>query len=103
MKPIAALPLLAALGVLAGCGIGMKSGRPPVTFTITGTTTMTHLKSGAVVRCKGGSSTQVPPRGESVAAGQDELVTGTTKTSSSLGEILLTHRRDGSVKASCRK
>jgi hypothetical protein len=93
MKSLLVLLLLAVAGfALAGCGSGTKGRSGSV--TITGTTTIANVKTGALIRCKGGPGAEVPPPGQGV--------TGSADGPSSSGEIQVDHRQDGSVVASCR-
>jgi hypothetical protein len=106
VKTIIALALLVVLGfATAGCGSGRKSSvSPPI--TVTGRSTLfSGLKTGTLVRCKGGPRATVPPLGGSAAAGEDQLIpVGTTPPPSSAPsrEIQVTHRQNGVVKVSCK-
>ena len=52
MKGVPALVLLAALGfAVAGCSMGHPAG----SITVIGTTTLSNVKTGTPVTCKGGS------------------------------------------------
>lgn len=92
MKATFALVLLVSVGFAAGCGSGTKAGSGPT--TIVGTTTIANVKTGALIRCKGGPGAEVPPPRQGVG--------GSADGPASSGEIQLTHRQDGSVVASCR-
>lgn len=107
MKPILALVLLAVLGfTLAACGstkayVNMGGLGGPA-YVVHGTTTISNVATGQLVRCKGGPSANVPTPGGTVAVGRDRLrPTGTPASSSSLGEIQLTRLRSGSVTVTC--
>jgi hypothetical protein len=94
--------LLAAAGfVLTGCGSGMHDTGPPrtrphhtVPLTLAWTTTIAQMPTGTPIHCKHGPGAQVPPRGQGV--------TGNADGPNSSSEVQVTHRRDGSVVASCR-
>jgi hypothetical protein len=102
MKAAIALVSLAAFGfVVAGCGSGTTNDRrhshpliPTGPVTVVGTTTIAHMPTGAPIHCKHGTGAEVPKPGEGV--------TGNADGPSSSSEIQVTHRRDGSVVASCR-
>ena len=59
MKALPALALLALLGfVLDGCGSGRAVTSGP--FIVTGTTTLSRVQVGTLIRCKGGPAARVP-------------------------------------------
>jgi hypothetical protein len=90
---VKAVLALAVVGLVAvGCGAGMKTGSGGP-LTVTGTTTIANVKTGALIRCKGGPGAEVPPTGQGVGANADGP--------SSSGELQLSHRQDGSVVAVC--
>jgi hypothetical protein len=98
MKPLPVLLLFLALVsfAIAGCGSGTKANSGPI--TVTGTTTVSNLETGALVTCKSGlAGAKVPPPGEGVTANVDGTTPSTT------GTLQVTHRQDGSVVATCRK
>lgn len=98
MKAIPALGLLVALSlVVTGCGMGKKKVVSP-SITVTGTTTIPNVKVGTLIGCRGGADANAPARGDSVAAGVDQLRTAGTAPAT---EIQLTREKDGSVVASC--
>ena len=108
MKLILALVLLAVLGfAVAACGSTKKAyvnmgGLGGPAYVVRGTTTISNVATGDVVRCKGGLSAEVPTPGGAVAVGRDRLSpTGTPASSSSMGEIQLTRLRNGSVTVTC--
>ena len=114
MKRIVALALFAVLGLaVAGCGSGKKAriGQYTVTLfkksgaiTVTGTTTISNVTTGTLVRCKGGPAVKVPRRGYGAAASSAETavtIDSTTTGPTSTGEIRLTHHQNGSVTVSC--
>jgi hypothetical protein len=77
---------------LAGCASGTKARSGSI--TITGTTTIADVKTGALIRCKGGPGAEVPSPGQGV--------TGSADGPSSSGEVQVNHLQDGSVVAACR-
>jgi hypothetical protein len=108
MKPILALVLLAGLGfALAACGSTKKAyvnmgGLGGPAYVVRGTTTISKVATGDLVRCKAGPSADVPTPGGAVAVGRDRLSpTGTPASSSSAGEIQLARLRNGSVTVTC--
>jgi hypothetical protein len=108
MKPILALVLVAAPGfALAACGSTKKAyvnmgGLVRPAYVVRGTTTISNVTTGDLVRCKGGPSANVPTPGGAVAVGRDRLSpTGTPASSSSSGEIQLTRLRNGSIAVTC--
>jgi hypothetical protein len=108
MKPILGHVLLAVLGfALADCGSTKKAyvnmgGLGGPAYVVHGTTTISNVATGDLVRCKGGPSANVPTPGGAVAVGRDRLSpTGTPSSTSSRGEIQLTRLRDGSVTVTC--
>jgi hypothetical protein len=104
MKAGLVLALLAVVGfVLAGCGSGTTHTNSGTTesrtitvgpVTLVGTTTIAHMPTGTPIHCKHGPGAEVPKLGEGVG--------GSADGPNSSGEIQVTHRRDGSVVASCR-
>ena len=95
MKTILTPALLATMVVVAGCGGATKTGSGPL--TITGTTTLSNMKVGTTIRCKGGPGASVPAAGHGVAGIADPV------PGASGGEIQLTSRKHGSVVAVCRR
>jgi hypothetical protein len=58
-KAISVLAVLAAVGcTVAGCGSSTKSVGGPLVFT--GTTTISNVKAGTLIRCEGGPAAKVP-------------------------------------------
>lgn len=96
MKALLALTALAALGVLvAGCGSGSKAGSGVI--TVAGTTTISSVKTGTPIRCKGGpGGAGAPPTGQEVAGFADPI------PGASGGEIQLRRGQNGSLVAVCR-
>ena len=92
-KKILLLMLLAALGVItAGCGgSGTKAAGP---ITVTGTTTISNVKTGTLVKCKAGPGSVVPPPGHEVTQTPEGSAVST-------GGLQLNHRQDGSLVAKC--
>lgn len=87
---------LAIVGiVVGGCGGGAKTAAGPI--TVTGTTTLSGLKVGTTIRCKGGPGASVRSAGHGVD-GIADPVPGTSG-----GEIHLTTGKDGPVVAICRR
>lgn len=91
MKAVPALALLAVVGfTVAGCGSSKKavSGGP---ITVAGTTTISSVEVGTLIRCKGGPAARTPHW-----FGSSYLrVPGVP------GLIHLEHRHNGSVTVSC--
>ena len=99
MKALLALAVAAL--ALSACGSSKKSVSRLV--IVTGTTTISNVKTGAFVGCKGGRAAKVPPRGEGVDGSPSETAASATITGvSPTGEIRLTHLKNGSVTVSCR-
>ena len=117
MKPILVLALLAVLGFAgAGCGSGKKTNSGqyqytvtlhknvpsgPITVTGTATTSISNVKNGTHIRCKGwtGKDMRVPRLGSSLTRGES------VKLSWSLAEtelLSLTHRENGSITVYCQ-
>lgn len=93
MKAILTLVLVAALGfAVAGCGMDKKAGSGGP-FTVAGTTTISNVKVGALIRCEGGPAARVPRW-----FGPAYLrVPGVP------GLIHLQHRDNGSVTVTCKR
>jgi hypothetical protein len=91
VKAIPVLTVLAVVGLtIAGCGLGKKAALGPV--TVTGTTTISDVKVGTLIRCKGGPAARVP-----------HWFGGSALTLPGVpGQIALTHRHNGSITVSCR-
>ena len=105
MRRLCAVCFLAVMLVVAGCGSGkthtqtddVTTHSATITVgpvTLVGTTTIAHMPTGTPIRCKHGPGAEVPPPGQGVGGAADGP--------NSSGEIQVTHRRDGSVVASCR-
>jgi hypothetical protein len=91
----AALALaLVAVGLAAGCG----SGKMFRSMSVTGptVTTVTSVKTGALIRCNGSVGAKVPPPGHGVSGSAN----GSSPALSS--EIDLKRLQDGSLVISCR-
>lgn len=85
----ACLGLLAVLAV-AGCGSDKQAVSGSV--TVTGTTTISNVEVGTLIRCKDGPAARVP-----------HWFGGSVLTLPGVpGQIALTHRHNGSVTVSCR-
>jgi hypothetical protein len=113
MKRIAALVVLAALGfVVAGCGASAKKGGSvslilvtteslsPEALTVSGTTTISDVKPGTSVGCKGGPRVKVPAGAGVVNAG-----TGTARKGghSHSKRLRLTRSPNGTVTVACSR
>jgi hypothetical protein len=90
VKALPALALLALVGFLGGCGLSKKAVSGPI--TVTGTTTISNVKVGTLIRCKRGPAARVPHW-----FGGSAL-----KLPGVAGEMVLKHRHNGSVTVSCR-
>jgi hypothetical protein len=73
----------------AGCGSSTQAGSGPI--TVAGTTTISNVKVGTLLRCKGGPAARVPHW----FGGSALKVPGTP------GQIALVHKHNGSVTVSC--
>jgi hypothetical protein len=113
MKRIAALVVLAALGfVVAGCGGSAKKGgsvsRILVTtaslsreaLTVSGTTTISDLKPGTSIGCKGGPRVKAPAGAGVVNAGSG---TASASGSSHSKRLQLTRLPNGTVTVTCTR
>jgi len=81
--------LVAALGfAVAGCGMGDSAS----SITVSGTTTLSKVKTGTTITCPGGSPRVELPAGQ--AAFNDR--SGSTR-------LRLTRHQDGSVTVSCTR
>jgi hypothetical protein len=100
--------------VLAGCGSGKRAtttlyegkvipAQVSGSITVTGNTTVADVKTGTLVRCKGGQSAKVPRRGAGVSESTGGDVAPTATTAPSYAEISLTHLPNGSVTVTCKK
>ncbi len=115
MRRLLTTALLAFLGfAVAGCGATKKGGweQYPVTLykkasgplAVTGTMTISSVKTGTFIRCHGGPGAKVPARGAGVSAGSAiQAVIGATTTAPPpvSRQIQITHLQDGSVTVSC--
>ena len=118
MKPVLLLLLFTALGLAAaGCGSTQRTaatraqGLTVITvsnsstnlITVSGSTSLGGVETGALVRCTGwgGKGVRVPRPGESVAAFGTSYTIPGKKTGSE--EMTVTHRRNGSVAVSCKR
>ncbi|HZD86676.1 MAG TPA: hypothetical protein VE088_01560 [Gaiellaceae bacterium] len=100
MKAIPAPALLAALGlVVAGCGSGSKvvSG----SITVTGTTTVSNVKAGTVITCKGARLSATVTDALAEVAGSSYRITRTGKVPVPRGNLRLTRSQNGVVTISC--
>jgi hypothetical protein len=96
MRARLALVPLAVVGLAAaGCGSGAKKPTAgSITVTRMGTTTISSIATGTMIRCKPGTGAGVPPRGQGVGGNAD----GAEMSSM----IQVRHRRDGSAVVVCR-
>jgi hypothetical protein len=128
VKAILVLGLLVVFGfAAAGCGAAKKNvstvvtnpgttaitnggpvvpARPTITV-LEPNTTVTNVKTGIWIRCKGwpAPGVQVPPRGGSLVAnvGTVTATVGSTRTgSSSSEELRIRHLRNGSIRVVCK-
>ncbi|MGH3053777.1 MAG: hypothetical protein ACRDL7_02225 [Gaiellaceae bacterium] len=91
VKAIPALALLAVVGfTVAGCGSSETTVSGPI--TVTGTTTISNVTVGTLIRCKGGPAARVPHW-----FGYSYL-----RSPGVPGAIGLKHRDDGSVTVLCK-
>jgi hypothetical protein len=90
VKAILALASLVVVVTVAGCGSGRERAvAGPI--AISGTATISNVKVGAVLRCKGGPTARVP-----------RWFGGSALTLPGVpGQIALVHRHNGSVTVSC--
>jgi hypothetical protein len=113
VRAILTLALFASIGVgIVACGSTKKadSGHYTVTLykktgpiTVTGTTTISNVKAGTVIRCKGGPGVKVPLPGAGVSASRvQQAVSATTTVPPSSAGIHVTHRLDGAIRVSCK-
>ena len=121
MKPSLALTLLGVLGLAAaGCGATKKivvkvdttppptgvlsTTNPPgmITVSLGATATASKVKTGTLVRCEGGPSARVPPRGVAISKSSWEETVNATTPAPSPAEIRLTHLQNGSVRIICK-
>jgi hypothetical protein len=108
--------VLLAVLVLAAAGCGSSKNAGPVQYTVTlrnkvpvpfgpitvkgtETTVISNVKTGTVVRCKGGPSVKVPPPGSGADVGEGRSTPSGTGGSSR--EMRLTHLENGTVTVSC--
>jgi hypothetical protein len=80
---------------VAACGSGGKVVTGPI--TVSGTTTIANVKTGALIACKNGAGGKVPPLGKGVGSSIDV----TANSSVSSGGIQVVHQKDGSAVVSC--
>ena len=86
---------LAALGfAAAGCGSGHSAS-----ITVSGTTTLSTVKTGTPVTCKGGSPRVEVPAGQASVNDGSGMASPSGSTHST--HLRLTRRADGSVTVSC--
>jgi len=91
VKAIPVLVLLAVAGfTLAACGSSKRAVSEPI--TITGTTTISNVTVGTLIRCQGGPAAKVPHWFGASALNLPGVP----------GQIALNHRYNGSVTVSCR-
>lgn len=115
MKRIAALVVLTALGfVVAGCGASAKEGGSvslilmtteslsPEALTISGTTTISDVKPGTSIGCKGGPRVKVPAGAGVVNAGTGTASKGGSGHSHSK-RLQLTRSPNGTVTVTCSR
>jgi hypothetical protein len=115
MKAIPAVLLCAALLVVAGCGSGSKrSGSRVVTLAsgslmVAGTTTISNVKTGTVIACKGpgpmgsdGPTATVPTEGQEIMESSSES-SASGKAASSRRNLRLTCQQNGKVTVSCTR
>jgi hypothetical protein len=101
VKAVLALTLIAVLGsALAGCGASKRAVSRLI--IVTRTTTVSNVKTGVFIGCKGGPAAKVPPRGEGVDSSASQVAVTTTIGVPPAGAIQLTHLKNGSVTVSCR-
>ncbi len=115
MKAILVLALLAVLGfTVAGCGatkkiaakgsltaVAIPNANAPHTITVVGTTTITNVKAGTRIKCKGwlGHGVKVPRMGsEANVGGGTAAPNGVPPTSH---QMRLNHSENGSLTAVC--
>lgn len=109
MKAVLALTLLAVLGfVAAACGATkhferVNIGMGPGSTTVSGTTTISQLDVGTLVRCKDGPAAKVPRQGVGISKTSSiTAVSATTTTSPPVaGQIEITNHQNGSVTVIC--
>ena|SRR6478735_1706375 len=102
VKALLALALIAVAGfALAGCGSSKRAVSPHL-IIVTGTTTVSNVKTGVFIGCKGGPAAKVPPRGEGVDSSASQVAVTTTTGVPQAGAIQLTHLKNGSVTVSCK-
>jgi hypothetical protein len=113
MKRIAALVVLAALGfVVAACGATAKKGGSvslilvttegpsPEALTVSGTTTISDVKPGTSIGCKGGPRVKAPAGAGVVNAGSG---TASASGSSHSKRLQLTRLPNGTVTVTCTR
>jgi len=87
---VAGFALLVGL-LVAGCDSRKGTVSGPV--TVTGTTTLSNVKAGTLLRCKGGPAVKAP----------HWFGSGSLAVPGVPGEIHVTHRYNGSITVSCRR
>jgi hypothetical protein len=113
MKRIAAVVVLAALGfVVAGCGGSAKKGGSvslilvttanlsPEALTVSGATTISDVKPGTSIGCKGGPRVKVPAGAGAVHAGSG---TASPSGHSHSKHLQLTRSPNGTVTVTCSR
>jgi hypothetical protein len=91
VKAIQVAALLAVVGSsVAGCGSSKGAVSGPI--TVTGTTTVSNVKAGTLIRCRGGPAVKAP----------HWFGSGALTVPGVPGEIHLTHRYNGWITVSCR-
>ena len=92
MSAITALVLLAVAGLaLVGCGSSKSALSGPI--AVAGTTTISNVKIGTLIKCKGGPAVRVPHW-----FGPSAL-----RLPGVPGQIAINHRHNGSITVSCTR
>jgi hypothetical protein len=110
MKAVAAVALFAALLVVAACGSGSKRSESRVltlgsgSLMVAGTTTISQVKTGTVIACKGPGPMGGGGPAVTVATGEQDIAASSTaigKGPSSKHDLRFTRQPNGKVTISC--